>query len=784
MTTQPLLIPDLAMLRRKLASPPPLLARLHLRFRERLATDREFRRHHIFLPALLGEQEAIAEAKTIIIQLASNSLALATGQSPSSTASAQESLDSHVWCVAPRAMRLAVYFNWLDVQGAWTTDERRVVGRAVLDFFHTYVVPVLRARTPAGHNQQFSMTFCSAVAGQAFAGVDSVSERARALRDWALPKFRQVLGLMPQSGYCGEGSTYQSDVVSPLVMWSGLFLEQLGEREVWSRPHKPNGACLADTLRLEAAMGSCGGLLPPWDHYGWARIHNLAARSLWAGLSGDAQLLQVAEEVWGEESFIAWRDDDRLWTLAYWPETEANSGNRTLDSEARTPVLSGWSLPAVGAAIEHRPRRLRIMSVWDSCAGSLQGICRGQVNPNHLMLDLGGQPITADGWEDGRERLVSDAALTQTLAGLAPLEQKLIRQQYGSIEKWARQQQHGFLGQACAMVVDGWESYFPRQAREGRLVFERREVDRHTFAGEAAAYYQPAFDITRMRRTVSMGASGLTWIVDDICADSAHAFTWRMWLRRGLQQTGAQQTRLDLPSGQSLTLAWLATVEGTERAAPVAITTVPSFPQGRGPRYPWPDAGSDRCDLTVTGSRVGFVSCLVPAGVEGLVVHQLEPGVWEAVWDGEVERFRLPPEIAAAPDTVPVNGEQKADMHALYDLDETPFALLDEPDAALLAALDAPPVAAWRRTGAAMQTLTVRGNAAAMPRIMALIEDARQHYTVHSVAAWCLGHARHLPAQELLSRMASIPEDNTATRARWAVEALAKHEEGCRHANR
>jgi hypothetical protein len=749
MMTRPLLVPDIDSLRRKLANPPPLLAKLYARFRQRLATDPEFRKHHVFLPALLGEPEAIAEAKTIIAQLISQPLELAYKQSDSSKATAQESLDGHIWCVAPRAMRLAVYFTWLDAHGAWTKEERHKIGTAMLDFFHTYVVPVLRARTPAGHNQQFSMTFCSAVAGHVFAELDGGS-----LHEYALPKFRQVLGLMPASGYSGEGSTYQSDVVSPLVMWAGIFLEQIGETRIWEHPFEPNGGRLADALRMEAGLGSCGEQLPPWDHYGWGRIHNLAARTLWASLSGDAQLLSVAESAWDEESFIAWRNDDRLWTLLYWPEQEA-------DASGPADALTGWSLPAVGATIEHTPRKLRVMSVWDRCSGGLQGVCRGQVNPNHLMIDLAGEPITADGWEDGRQLLTSDASWERTLKALAPVEKELLAQQFGSLEQWAKFNQHGFLGQASSIIVDGWESYFPRGEREGRLLFERREANRHTFTGEAAAYYQPAFDVTRMRRTVSVGESGFVWIVDDVRADSIHDFTWRVWLRRGARLTGPQRVQLDLPTGTAVTLAWLAD-------APVTLTTVPTFPQGRGDRYPWPDEGSVRCDQTVTGQKVRLVTCLAPAATGDLAVRQVAANEWEAGAD----RFALPEEIGALPDPAPVTGKQITEQHALCDLDEPPFALLEESDTALLAALDNPPKAAWRRTGAAMQTLVARGNREALPKIVTLLEDAGQNYTVHSVAAWCLGHARFQPAREALQRMANIPEDNTAARARWGLERL------------
>ena len=314
-----LFIPDLERLGRKLANPPPLLAGLYRRFQERLAADREFRRHHIFLPALLGDPAAIAEARERILTPAAAPCNLAAGR-PGSQVSALNNLDHHIWCIAPRAMRLAAYFTWLDAHGAWTPAERRAIGAGLLDFFYTYVVPVLRARAPGGHNQQLSMTFCSTAVGHVFANVDGVADRARSLRDWAYPKFTQTLGLMPASGYTGEGTTYQSDVVAALTLWAGVFLEQLGERDVWNRPWAPNGWRLSDTLRMESAMGSCGGLLPPWDNYGWQRVHNLAARTLWASLSGNTELLRIAGSAWDEPHHLAWRPDDRLWTLFYWPE--------------------------------------------------------------------------------------------------------------------------------------------------------------------------------------------------------------------------------------------------------------------------------------------------------------------------------------------------------------------------------------------------------------------------------------------------------------------------------
>lgn len=768
MSNSVVLVPDVAALQRKLETPSPRLEKVYGRFRERLTHDGDFRRHHIYLPALLGDPVAIAEAKGQLLMTALNPLILAKDQSPGSRTVAQDSLDAHIWCMAPRAMRLAVYFTWLDRQGAWTAAERRLLGQALVGFFYDYVVPVLRARVPGGHNQQFSMTLCSAIVGHVFADTNGVETRAHTLREWALPKLKQVLGLLPASGYSGEGTTYQSDVISALSMWCGTFLEQLGYRDIWNHRWEPNGWRLSDALRMEVRLGSEGGLLLPWDNYGWSRLHNLAARARMAALSGDIGVLRMAETVWDDFNFLAWRPDDRLWTLLYWPEHE----NPDTAGAGHGSPLSGWSECAVGASVEHLPRRLRVALAWDRCASGVQGVSREQVNPNHLMIELGGEPISADGSLDPREKIFPDEALARSLERMSAVERDLIVEQYGSIERWTGNAQQGFLGASCSIVIDGWEGYFPAEAREGRLLFERRDPVRHTVTGEAAAYYQPAFDVSRMRRTVSVGVSGVTWVVDDLQAPTEHAFTWRMWLRRCARQIGPHGVRLDLPSGVGVTLTWRVETDGGLQTAPVALTTVPTFPLGHG----WPDEGSERCDLCATGRRIRFVTCMVPEGVSGLSACQVSEGVWEAVWQGGSDRFELPPEVCALPDLEPVSGRQILERDTFCDLDEAPFALRDEPDAALLAFLDDPPVEEWRRTGAVMQTLTVRGNRDAMPLIITLLLDPRQNYTVRSVAAWCLGHARYAPAREALRRMAHIPEVNTSARAHWALERMALQE--------
>jgi len=384
------------------------------------------------------------------------------------------------------------------------------------------------------------------------------------------------------------------------------------------------------------------------------------------------------------------------------------------------------------------------------------------------MLELGGEPITGDGSDDGSQRLFSENANTRTLSGFSEVEKQLVAQQYGSLDKWVRNSQQGFVGAACGIVVDDWDSYFPRAGRQGRLVFEQRTADRHTFAADSATYYQPAFDLTCLRRTVSVGAAGEVWIVDDIAAASAHRFTWRAWLRRAARSAGPFRLRLDLPSGIAMTVAWIGESNTGGELEPLQLTTAPTFPTNR-PGLAWPDAGSVRCDLVANSSRVRFVTCWMPRALEGLVIRGTGANAWEASWNDGASRFVLPAELDRLPEPIALHPDN-SEREVLGDLDEEPFALRNEPDPVLLDALTNPPKEDWRSTTAAMQTLTVRGNQAALPKIATLLEDAQQNYTVHSVAAWCLGRARYRPALAALRRIAAIPEVNTAHRATWAVE--------------
>lgn len=732
--TQPLLIPNLDALRRKCANPPAGMDTLLARFRTQLAEDEAFRAPNIYLSALLGDADAIAQARAQVLERA-DYFATHNGE--------DGAIEHHTWCVAPGVLRTAVYYDWLRHAGGWDDAETLHVGQAMLHFCYEHAVSVLRSRTPSADNQSFSLALTCAICGYAFSNVPALAKRAQALHAYGMRRMAITLGLAPRDGYMHEGSTYQSHVVAPLAMWAATFLQQLQGPDAVAQRWGPVGGSLLNILRFETLLGSPGLLLPPWDNYGWQPKVNVAATALWASISGQTEVLQDAEAVWDRETYIAWCNDDRLWALIYWPEADL--------SPAPAAPLTGWALPETSAVIDDSARRSRLMLAWDQSTSWLQALGRAQVNPNHLMYELDGQPIFGDGMPDGPYLPLT---AEEVAAPLDAETRALLLQQYGTLDNWLNAVHSGLLGGANTVLIDDAIGYFPLEGRHGTLCYEDRTPERHVITAESVDYYTPRFDLTRARRTIAASPSGLCWMVDDYRSDSAHCFTWQVYLRRGCV-LGGERLHLTTATGQAVTLAWLP----VERAY---MEDVPNYPVQK---WDWPDAGSERLCLCAQGTTAQFVVCLLPIEAD-LTVRADGPNRWVAEWPGGREEFSLPdgalgtcPPAAHAPDS-------------WCDFDEAPFALSDESDEVLLARLESPAMEDWRRTQAAMQTLVMRGVADALPRIHRLLTDPTQRYLVHSVAAWCLGRTGYRPALNDLRARIHSPETNTALRSRWAVEKM------------
>jgi len=747
----PLLVPDWNRRLPRFQQPSGRFAALWRRFRDRLESDPEFRRANIFLPALLGEPEAIAEAKALV-QGSAHRFA---------TSGAEDgAIEHHTWCTAPHVMRPAVYYDWLKCHGAWSPEESRRVGEGLLNFCYEHAVAVLRSRVPAGDNQSLSMALTCAVTGEAFREVPEVAERARALAEYGCDRVKNSLSLMPADGYSGEGATYQSHVVSPLVMWATAYLVQReGRGQVDLSPlfletirgpienFRTYWEFLMGLLRVEGLMASPGRLLWPLDHYGWHYQSNLAALAAYASYSGDASVLDAAEEIWDRPTFIAWHRDDRMWTLLQWPEQD----------EPTHPVgLGGWSLPRTAAALDHYGDRSRLLLAWDASSPALQAITRLQVNPNHLAFERNGEPLFADGSPKDTGFLGVSAA--EVAAPLSPEARTLLELQYGSLDKWLNGASMGLLGASNTLFPRGQEGYFPRHGARGRLFFEERNEQSHVVTAESEKYMASEWGLSRARRTVAALAEGVFWVVDDYRGGDPMEWVWQCYVRRDSRLAG-ECLFLEVP-GAETTLAW----SGPGLAD---LADCPGFPaKGDGELLSWPEDGSRRFRLNLPAAKnVVQAVCILPGILEGARVEATGEWSWRAVWPGGESHFQLPQGARAELGLKNLSDHQET----WPDLDEEPFYLLDEPNEALISYVAQGKAEDWRLITRAIQTLAARGEGLGFPETLRILEVPGHIYQTRSVAAWYLGRARYAPALETLRKLRESPETNQAWRAKWGV---------------
>lgn len=744
-TRNPLFVPNLMQLRDKLNHPHPGLCGWIARFRQQLASDVQFRRQNIYLEVLLGDRLATDQAREQVLADAADLARRSIDDSD---------IEHHVWCVAPRAMRLAVYHDWLMHAGAITSAEQLQIGESLLTFVREHVVNVLRSRTPVADNQSWSMALSTAVIGLAFADIDPLRDLAVSLQRFGMRRLFRVLRLLPQDGYLLEGSTYQSHVVSPLAMWTASLLSSIHGPQALTRRFSKCAATLLEVLRVESLLGSPASLLPPWDHYGWQPKVNISPIAYLASVLNDGDesswLLDDVSECWDRSSYIAWCGDDRMWALIYWPQASPAA------TPTPRPVANRWVLPRTAAALDHYPTRSRLFMCWDRTAECLQAAGRMQMNANHVTWEAHGRAITADGIL--RKSLPPTPDDMDALVRAVHGQRDVFEAHYGDMKRWVQAVLPGLPLWSNSTLPEDGERWFACGA-QGHLVGQWRLDGHHVVIAEARSFWSPRWNFSAVRRAVAMSDDGIAWMVDHVESDSPLAHLWQMHLR----PRGGLNDRiwsLSLGGAAAVTLGWLPGPSAT-------MQPVDGFPAS------WGDGGSDdgTCDrlrLRVVGRQALFAVCLLPCAASDLVLSG-DARRMTARWDGGQSILTLPDNWT----TLPLPAVQP-ELTTVNDLHHEPWVARRWRESDMVAHLDRGDPKHWRRTVEAMQSLTLRGHRSCMPRIYDLLCDPGQPYQVHAVAAWCLGRAAWSDAQPQLRKLAESPELNTAMRCRFALDAIVR----------
>ena len=599
--SQPLYVNDAAALSAKLDCPGGLLREYWDDYQNRILEEPSLRSQMIFLPALLsGEfgEEAGDELRNYYRALAESDCA--------------GDVQFHTWCRGGSVTRRVAFFDWLAHREHWQAADIEEAAEAFLGFAFKHSYQVLTVRRRASDNQALSMTLNCAVTGFIFGHKLGDHPTGKFLFEYGMSRLPDMIGLFPGDGYGGEGSTYTSHVNTPLAYWTAEFLRQVTGKDPLDTPFQPNQTTLRKMLEMELRLVSPGGLLAPWDHYGWQEAINASAFAYLAKATNNPRYLSLipALGTWKNEGYLAWGQDDPMWTLLWWPEQYRDFDERELPED-----LFSWFLPKTGAALDDCGRRSRLMQVWDLSATTMAGVGRGQVNPNHLILEYGGEPVFQDGVPD-RDAAVDPFNYPQekVLAGMSDSERgrysKYLCGITGAEADWGgiiRGISPGLLGASNSIVIDREPWYWPGETRVGEPEFYGKVPGFQVVTADAASFYRPHYDVKRVRRTSLWADAGFGIVLDTVEAEAPHHWTWQVYTRPEVQ-FDAGSARIGLPEGSSpggnspggssVLLAWASGPEAS-------IEAVPGYPHTHERR-------SQKLSLELDGQLAQFSLVIAP----------------------------------------------------------------------------------------------------------------------------------------------------------------------------
>lgn len=420
-------------------------------------------------------------------------------------------LQFHFWCFAFPHAKVALYFQWLCSVGAYSDEEADAIGAQLLEFHFVNFYYGMRDKPEPEcvDNQALSLVLSTTLIGHLFSGGAVPSRMAEILRRDGLRRLPGMLSELPESGYTGEGSDYMNCVVAPAIPLAVEVLERVGgERAVLEEPRVAGGARPVSVLRMMARSFMPGGLLLPWDNYGY-QFGSRSALAYGARRTGEDLFFQVLERevIWTYDIGIGWAYDDLVWTLIWWPSR---------GPAQRDPDWREWFHPEVGAALARDDGDRYVVQMWDESEPVHP--TRAHVNPNAVLFSGFRVPISADGSPtegaahrfqfDDTWREVSFLAMDSTS-----------RYNFGD----------GCAGAHSVIVLDDREGM--RALDPGPQTAAARRDARGVWADVTPIYRQNLPDVREVSRRTTLHPGGLVTLVDRVRADDPHRVTSRFVVR-------------------------------------------------------------------------------------------------------------------------------------------------------------------------------------------------------------------------------------------------------------
>ena len=439
-------------------------------------------------------------------------------------------LHFHFWCFAFPHARWSLYFQWLQGLGSWQPDEGRRLAEQLISFQFVNFFSGLRTKPEPDcvDNQTMSLALSNGLVGHLFRRPPLSSAMAQRMYEDGIRRLPSMIGGTPESGYGGEGSTYQDFVVGPSVPYMVELLERAEGGEWFTRGLPPNGGSARSITRLIAREWMPGGLLLPWDHYGY-QLPCRSTIAYAAHRTGDPWFAELLENHagWSHDVNIGWGSDDLVWSLIWWPEKHGRHTGK---------VFPSWCEPEIGAAVVSDDASLYLMQMWDPSTP----VCpsRAHVNPNAVVLSAWGSPLTVDG-VPSKECTAFNFDDTWRDVGYMDMHRRKFN--FGS----------GCGGSHSVIIVDGWEGLRAQASyRQARLA-EFDEAGSSVTADATAIYRERLQDTQRVVRRSRL-CEGRFWLIEDLVQfEQEHEVAARWFLRpevceapRGITVDVAEGVRL------------------------------------------------------------------------------------------------------------------------------------------------------------------------------------------------------------------------------------------------